>query len=384
MPRVRSTALGPGPAADHVVYGDRLGPVGLARTLGRLLDTNVRREQRGAAMVPICVWGVHGIGKTAIVQQVCEQRGWRFGYVAPAQFEEMGDLHGLPVLDSAEDGPRTRFAAPDWVPRGRGPGVLLFDDLNRADDRILRGVMQLFQTGRMFSWELPAGWQIVATANPEGGSYSVTSMDDAMLTRMLHLTLELDVTEWAEWARGRGVDRRGIGFVQAYPEVVTGRRTTPRSLVQFFESLADIPDLKAEEALVRTLAASTLDEVTVASFLGWLRGSEVDAIGPGDVLDSEDPGALDARLTRMIGGDGGEVRLDRLGALCTRLQEHLLAPRYTPGERHGENLERFLLHPLMPADLRMAFHRAVMASKREPAKQLLRRKAIAERVLDAL
>ncbi|MCB9687608.1 MAG: AAA family ATPase [Alphaproteobacteria bacterium] len=384
MARVRSAAIGSAPGQDHVVYGDRLGPAGLARTLGRLLDTNVRRVERGGATVPICVWGVHGIGKTAIVQQVCEARGWAFGYVAPAQFEEMGDLHGLPVLDTDGGGPRTRFAAPDWVPREPGPGVLLFDDLNRADDRILRGVMQLFQTGRMFSWELPPGWQIVATANPEGGSYSVTSMDDAMLTRMLHLTLELDVAEWAAWAKERGIDRRGVDFVLAYPEVVTGRRTTPRSLVQFFETLTDIEDLRAEEALVRTLAASTLDEVTVASFLGWVRGSEVDALTPEEVLDAQDPGALEGRMRRMIGGDGGEVRLDRLGTLCSRLQEHLLAAGYEPGERHGENLERFLLHPLMPADLRMAFHRTVMSSKRDAAKELLRRKAIAERILDAL
>jgi hypothetical protein len=38
----------------------------------------------------------------------------------------------------------------------------------------------------------------------------------------------------------------------------------------------------------------------------------------------------------------------------------------------------------MPADLRMAFHREVMASRREPAKALLRRKAIAASVIDAL
>ena len=69
-----------------------------------------------------------------------------------------------------------------------------------------------------------------ATANPEGGDYSVTPMDDSMLTRMLHTTLKFDPKTWAEWASSSGVDPRGIAFVLTYPEVVTGKRTTPRSL----------------------------------------------------------------------------------------------------------------------------------------------------------
>ena len=37
----------------------------------------------------------------------------------------------------------TVFAPPAWVPTADGPGILLLDDVNRADDRILRGLMQL-------------------------------------------------------------------------------------------------------------------------------------------------------------------------------------------------------------------------------------------------
>jgi len=380
----RPTRLGAEVSPGLVTWGDRMGPEGLARTLHRLLDVNVRRVERGGAAVPVCIWGQHGIGKTAIVQEVVAARGWKLAYVAPAQFEEMGDLHGLPVLVEGEDGPRTVFAAPDWVPREPGPGVLLLDDLNRADDRILRGLMQLFQTGGMFSWRLPPGWQVVATANPEGGAYSVTQLDDAMLTRLLHVTLTLDVRDWVRWARTRGLDARGVAFVEKVPEVVTGRRTTPRSLVQFFEALTDLPDLRAEEALVRTLAASTLDDVTVAAFLAYVRGVEVEALSPADVLDAPDAATLARKLAGMLGEEGGDVRLDRLGTLCDRLAEHLLDAGYTAGPHHGDNLEGFLLHPRMPGDLRVGFHRRVMAGKQPAAKALLRRKAIAEKVLDAL
>ena len=52
--------------------------------------------------------------------------------------------------------------------KDEGPGILLLDDINRADDRILRGCMQLLQNFELTSWKLPPKWQIVATANPEG------------------------------------------------------------------------------------------------------------------------------------------------------------------------------------------------------------------------
>jgi len=386
MARPRATPIGAPPQNASISYGERLGPAALADTLGRLLDGNTRRIERGGHPIPICVWGAHGIGKTAIVREVAEQRGAKLAYVAPAQFEEMGDLHGLPVLVDGEHGPRTRFAAPDWVPREPGPGVLLLDDINRADDRILRGLMQLLQTSAMFSWALPPGWQIVSTANPEGGDYSVTAMDDAMLTRMLHVTLELDVRDWAAWARRQGLDARGVDFVLAYPEVITGRRTTPRSLVQFFETLVDVPDLAADIGLVRTLASSTLDDVTVASFLAHVRGTSGETLGPLDILDADDGAALAARIDRLLvrEDDPSAIRLDQLGLLSTRLSTHLTDPQYEAEARHGDNLEVFLLHPRMPADLRLAFHREIMNGKNEGAKALLRRKSISAVLLDAL
>lgn len=181
---------------------------------------NESLERAGRRKTPVCIWGRHGIGKTEIVETTTRERGAKLVTVAPAQFEEMGDLMGMPVV--VDDGGATRMAPPEWVPREEGPGVLLLDDVNRADDRILRGLMQLLQNHELAGWKLPNGWQIVLTANPDGGDYSVTPMDDAMLTRMLHVTLRFDVKRWARWAEQTGVDPRGIAFVLTYPETVTG------------------------------------------------------------------------------------------------------------------------------------------------------------------
>ena len=161
--------------------------------LGHVFEANALAPTHGELPTPVCIWGPHGIGKTALVRELARSRGWGFVEIAPAQIEELGDLHGLPTrldggTDNAKDG-RTGFLPPTWVPQTKGPGILLLDDLNRGDDRVIRALMQLLQTHRLYSWALPEGWQIVCTANPDNASYSVTPMDDAMLTRMLHLSL---------------------------------------------------------------------------------------------------------------------------------------------------------------------------------------------------
>ena len=116
---------------------------------------------------PLCIWGSHGIGKTEIVRDYARDKELRFHYLAPAQFEELGDLLGMPAIE----GERTTLRPPVWVPTEDKPGILLLDVLNRADDRILRGLMPLFQGFGIVSWNLPPSWRIICTANPDDGSY---------------------------------------------------------------------------------------------------------------------------------------------------------------------------------------------------------------------
>jgi len=40
----------------------------------------------------ICIWGTHGLDKTQIIKDYALEKKWKFSYIAPEQFEEMGDL----------------------------------------------------------------------------------------------------------------------------------------------------------------------------------------------------------------------------------------------------------------------------------------------------
>lgn len=372
------------PAHDGALLlrGARLDPPGLRRLMDHVFETNLETQATGGLGTPLCIWGVHGVGKTAIVEQYARERDWAFAYCAPAQFEEMGDLHGLPTIEGEGEEARTHFAPPAWVPTGEGPGILLLDDLNRADDRILRGLMQLLQTRRMFSWGLPPRWQIVCTANPEGGDYSVTPLDDAMLTRLLHASLVFEPKAWAAWATDAGVDPRGIAFVLTYPEVLAQTGTTARSLTQLFEQLKPIADLRASLELVESLARSSLDDVTVAAFSAFVLDGLEALVEPIAILDADDFAPVADRLTELAEGEGDAKRVDRLATIASRLFLHVTRDGYEPTDRHRANLVAFLLHDSLPDDLRVGLHRDLAAHP--TARELVRDPALAAALLDAM
>lgn len=203
-------------------YGPIMSGSQIYQFLAQLFKNNEALLERGERPVPICIWGSHGIGKTSFVEQFCktQEPAWGYSEIATAQFEEMGDFHGLPYKDEYVDEYgerkfRTLYSPPDWVPTEPGPGILLVDDFNRADGRILKGLMQFFQRGGLFSWKLPPLWQIVCTANPEEGEYQVTDLDGAMLTRMLHVTMTFDIKTWEAWALTHGLDERCVVLMRA-------------------------------------------------------------------------------------------------------------------------------------------------------------------------
>jgi hypothetical protein len=256
------------------------------------------------------------------------------------------------------------------VPTEEGPGILLIDDVNRADDRILRGIMQLLQNYELVSWKLPKGWQIVLTANPDGGDYSVTPMDFAMLTRMMHISLSFDVKRWALWAERNGIDTRGISFVLTYPEIVTGgERTTPRTLVQFFESIADIKDLKANLSIVKMLADACLDMNTVTTFISFLNNDLSKLISPDEILEAKDfTKEVYEKIKSVVNQQ--TKRVDVLSVIVTRLVNVLVLSKDKFDAKKIENIKKFLKMDFLPNDMRLIAGQDIAASSNTSLKAI--------------
>lgn len=346
---------------NYISYGAKNNADNIQSFLSHLVGQIKNGERRAT---PLCIWGMHGIGKTQMVEEFAAKNDCQFKYIAPAQFEEMGDLLGMPAIE----GGVTKFVPPSWVPQEEGPGILLIDDVNRADDRILRGIMQLLQNYELVSWELPKKWLIVLTANPDGGDYSVTTMDDAMITRMLHVTMEFDVKAWARWAEQAGIDSRGISFVLTYPEIVNSRRTTPRSLVQFFNTIEPIANLKSELTMVRMLAEGCLDKEAAIAFTNFVNMDLAKLIPAPEILSAKDFKLIQNRIKSLV--DTNPKRLDILSVIMTRLTNHLIFMQAKLDNTMFDNLKKFILMPIIPNDLRLAMAQDLVKANRPDLKRL--------------
>lgn len=347
---------------DYIQYGTKANAEEIETFLKHVLNTNENLKKK----TPICIWGNHGIGKTEMVETFAENNGFAFAYIAPAQFEEMGDLIGMPkIMDN-----KTVFAAPNWVPTTDEKGILLIDDVNRADDRILRGIMQLLQNYELVSWKLPTKWQIILTANPDGGDYSVTPMDDAMLTRMLHITMVFEIKNWVKWATQNDIDSRCINFVLTHPEAITGDRTTPRTLVQFFQNIQTITDWQSNLGLIQLLGDATLDAETVTSFIAFVQNDMQLLLSPNEVLDAVDfEEAVENRLYDLVVGES--LRIDILATICTRLIQTVANKSFQINNLQLENLKSFVKLDFLPDDLRLTFAQDLVNSENEKLKTIL-------------
>ncbi len=358
-----------------ITYGTKATAIEIETFLNHVLTANETAQRK----VPICIWGSHGIGKTELVENFAKNNGFAFQYIAPAQFEEMGDLIGMPTI--VEN--KTIFAAPNWVPTIDEKGILLIDDVNRADDRILRGLMQLFQNNELVSWKLPRQWHIILTANPDGGDYSVTPMDAAMLTRMLHITMVFEIKNWVAWAANNSIDNRCINFVLTHPETITGERTTPRTLVQFFQNIQSIEDWQSNLGLIQLLGDATLEEATVTAFIAFVQNDMQLLLSPMDILNATDfDNEVETPLYDLVVGDS--LRIDIIATICTRLLQTLVDTTFQPNDLQLENLKAFIKLEFLPDDLRLSFAQDLVNSQNKSLKNILADAAIGRLILSSI
>jgi len=328
-------------------YGASLDASRLQELMRHHFQSNRRLFRRGLPGVPLCIWGTHGIGKTQLVRDFAKANQWKIISLAPAQFEEMGDLIGMPQIA----GGRTVLRKPAWVPEESGPGILLLDDFNRADDRILKGLMPLLQDGRLVSWGLPADWHLVLTANPDQGDYHVTPLDPALLTRMMNVQMTFAVGPWADWAAAHRLPGYLIDFVLLYPEIFGPGRSTPRSVTQLFESIRELPPIRKHRSILEAVARGYLDELSVGLLLTYLKSSQPGLPAVKTLLQTADfAGEVAQPLADFM--QKSTKQLDVLSAYWNRLYRTLKGQAGQWEEAALQNLVLFLQLPDIPEDLR--------------------------------
>jgi hypothetical protein len=170
---------------------------------------------------PVLLEGPTGIGKSQIVEQVARELGIAL-VVLDLSLLEPPDLVGLPTIAAG----RTTYAAPSILPCD-GAGILMLEELNRAERYIQQPALQLLTGRRLHEYELPPGWSTCAAINPEDGDYQVTPLDPALRSRFLNLAVRADRACWLEWATANGTHAAVLQLARQHERFLDG--TPPRT-----------------------------------------------------------------------------------------------------------------------------------------------------------
>lgn len=141
----------------------------------KILETYIRNGFN------ILLQGKHGVGKTALLNQACESLGWNLKYYSASSLDPYTDLVGIPKFVENEDGTEViKSIRPQEI---NDAEVVFFDELNRADPKVLNAVFELIQFRSINGEKLPNLKCVVAAQNPPDGEYTVDALDPALADR---------------------------------------------------------------------------------------------------------------------------------------------------------------------------------------------------------
>src|SRR5690606_1025259 len=192
-----------------------------------------------------------GIGKSELVRGVAGRLGVE-SVVLDLSLLEPPDLIGLPVVEAGV----TRYATPRILPQG-GAGILMLEELNRAERFIQQPALQLLSARSLHEYVLPEGWVVFAAVNPASGDYHVTPLDKALQARFLALQVRADRAEWLAWATARDLHPGVVALARQHERVFDD--VPPRTWTYVAELLTSMrPAELADTTLLRDLLSGYL------------------------------------------------------------------------------------------------------------------------------
>ena len=220
------------------------------------------------------LWGLHGIGKSELLEQASHELGIDF-ISRDLSLMEPPDLIGLPKAD----GKTTKFLPPDFLPQS-GQGFLVFEELNRCERYMRAPCLQLITSRTLNDYRLPEGWLPAAAANPVAANpaaaeYEVDELDPALVSRFVQVLLIPDSKEWLSWARCNDIHPAVIEYVRNDSSVFNHPESNPRAW-QYVSDVVRAAQKEGEEAgrSLRAAVIGLVGEKRGAAFLKLLKSNE--------------------------------------------------------------------------------------------------------------
>ena len=254
--------------------------------------------------IPFMLWGPPGIGKSAIVHQICNELGFvNYNNGEPnvidlrlAQLEPT-DLRGVPMPN--HDTMRADWFLPAfWPERAKedgetvytdadgkkhvlqykagecpyGPGVVFLDEIEKAPISVKNASLQLVLDRSIGSYMLPDNWAMACAGNREEDNCFSQPLGTALANRMLHFDVSTDIETWAAWARNHSVSEEIISFLYWKSELlyISPKNTenafpTPRS----WETASRIMAIASNKKEQKELMASAVGTGAATEFVAY-------------------------------------------------------------------------------------------------------------------
>lgn len=237
-----------------------------------------------AAKQPVMLHGSPGVGKSQVVRQLADRLEMEMIDLRLSQLDPV-DLRGVPAVDIKKK--ETSWNPPDFLPRD-GKGILFLDEINSAPQATQAAAYQLVLDRKLGDYELPEGWTIIAAGNRASDRAIVNQMSTALKNRFTHLTFDVNLDDWCEWALKNGIATEVIGFLRFRPMLLNEFEkradteeentrlqrlkdmqafATPRS----WEFLSNVLAQKPPQELEYELYSGIVGEGAAAEFLGYLK-----------------------------------------------------------------------------------------------------------------
>jgi len=180
--------------------------------------------------LPLSLMGVHGVGKTELVQQVAADMGYNLVTLHLAT-QDICDLIGVPRAKDVQgrDGETHTiqiWSCPDWLhnalenTKSTGkPNLFFLDEFNRGNRFVLAAMLPFLIEGKMHTHKIGPKDGVIAACNPATDKYEVSEIiDSALLNRLGHAIFKPTHSEYIAYLKAKGVDKTTIKVAENHPE----------------------------------------------------------------------------------------------------------------------------------------------------------------------
>lgn len=322
-----------------------------------------------AAQVTPFIWGHAGIGKSSIIKQYANEKGYlMFPFYLGTQ-SDLGDILGLADFIRDEHGTAiaTKFAVPEWLHNTikycennpQSGAIIFLDEFNRGRKDILNGMFSLALDKTFHTIKLPANCYVVVAGNPPTDEYFTTDVNEtALMSRFVHIKLEPTFDEWVQYAEKKKINSELLGFLREQPVLLQDSRSEFSLPVKVdprcWERLDSLMQQNIPYYLLDQLTYGIIGLERAVAFNEYKKASDKPLSGE-EILNSP----INKKLIQWV--NSTDLKASLLNNSCDALKKYLIVlnnekQKLTSQQQH--NLMSFL--HIVPKDITFTLVKALL------------------------